>query len=299
MVEIWGDFDDEIFWKDYAEKYLDAYAGKLIQERETWRVAISRFIGTPNYILLTKEWAPADIQAANSDQNFAKLEELLLKNLELTIIANFEHAILDSKDLLAALLAYYIIDINVVRRIGNQSRNACSVARNAIARAVVHSAFVFSPSLNLDYSAKVNNIAKSAMKAVGDAREKMSEILNIEDLKKMIVIFILAYISQKDYIEQYFIPAFNAAKEALTPDPNSNMTKNDILAMWAQDTWDKPELTRNPYIGTFQRIALRLASFVNNYPRLVFLAGLKKDGPKPIICIGVGMFSVQLWKKVL
>ncbi len=79
----------------------------------------------------------------------------------------------------------------------------------------------------------------------------------------MRVFFMLAYISQANYIEQYFIPAFNAAKAVLAADQNSDFTRADIIALCAECTWGISELNKY-YITAFHRLAKTLASLVRN-----------------------------------
>ena len=307
MVGLWSNLDDD-FWAPFTKKCFGVRASDLRYEGEAWPDVIVRYV-TLRHIFSMKAWTKEDILWAISDENYVRLEKLLLKNLELSTLAFFSPLIGSANDLLAALLAYnsiYMIEalsfargttrwiyaenydsnlrtqenLSFVKMIGVgtttdsfglwsdtiDATDHWMIAREAIDPAALTIARKGRYSF---YNRRINPVYRdfgSPSKYIANA----PKILNLNDrdkagkaLWKLSKLIVLANISQSGS-HKLIQKVFESAKKLLDEDTFFKESKDEILTKWANEAWNKPELAENPYIATFERIALKLANLVKN-----------------------------------
>lgn len=71
-------------------------------------------------------------------------------------------------------------------------------------------------------------------------------------------IFMLAYVSKSDFYS-FYQKAFDSAKKVLDADVSFKISKEEILALFANEIWEKEELKENPYILLLRHIAESLS----------------------------------------
>lgn len=272
---------EERIWSRWAKKYIGHDADTIKNPDESWHRFVIRYQGLIKHVLNMNSWTQENIKAAVCDQKYPKWERRLLEIVENNTIKIVKPLIGNANDFAAALLAFYLYYFHIAwSSINNSSFNAVQhaswraredlpknedlkvaldegwgVANHVVWKAALPWAGAIKVLINVWYTA---HDAIETPLTLYVSKTKDSAII-CKTIGRLNSLYVLAYISQLDYIKRYVIPGYKAAKNKLDADNNFFMMTGDICAIWAQHTWEKPELAQNCYIQTFRSIAEKLA----------------------------------------
>lgn len=213
-----------------------------------------------------------EIDKISSIEIYNIFEEYLLENWENTTINEFKGSIQNAKDLAAWLLGNFIINFHGAFFI---TKFATEIAAFDKVDFIVNSDFYKAKDAAKD--AAYQDPFKSAMDAAfsifffafdkgvssvpfKDRHMADTKAMSDVDIWRLNHLFVVAYISQSDFLE-YSKKAFTAVKKVLDNNSEFNMTKEDVLAVWGELTWNKECLKKNLYIKSLKKMADVLSQY--------------------------------------
>lgn len=285
-VSIWFNrlATDETLWSAWARSHMGDDADRLKDPDESWQSFVARYHGQIKHVRNMENWTLNEVQQAIAYENYVKFEQILLNNLENTIIKFSQPLINNAKDLAAVLTAIPAVYFHHASF--RAKAVAISAAKTAAGGVTYHSAQETTHHDPHWYRADHLISPDSCWRAACEAAEQVA-ILVVKNIGRADVIshidgsnqsvvfgtsawtyqisrlYVYIYISQSDYIEQYFMPAFKAAKNILDADNNFSKSASDIYAIYGQHTWAKPEYSDDIYMKMMHRIVKRLVSSLN------------------------------------
>lgn len=273
-------FDGEKFWKNLPFKDKDP--------RESWKEFYVRK-KTVNMVLNVGKMNSNAIHRILQDENYLKYEACLLKNLEHVFIGAFKYEVQNLNDLCLCLLANYYINFNSARTAilaaakddvwhfarlsdyGAQHERwdavTSAMKQDSLDRADMAIQRAAAEYTNLLFAKNdaFNEVCKAAYKdawtAAGNKKGDKNNLdkakLSDQDTLKLNKLFILAYISQSDFLT-YSEKIFKIAKKELSSKYGFGEYPHELVFKWDIHTWMDENLENNPHIMSFKRLAFGL-----------------------------------------